>query len=67
MCTGIANERDPISGAHDDSYDMTIPQRPVKQVLKGLPMFTTVKGGAHLCLPGLRALRYLAGIDPGQP
>ena len=63
---GIANERDPITGANDGTFDMTIPKRPIKQVIKGLPAFTTVKGGAYLFLPGLRALRYLAGIEPAQ-
>ena len=32
--------------------------------IKGLPAFTTVRGGAYFFLPGIRALRYLAaGID----
>ncbi|MDF3017595.1 MAG: Dyp-type peroxidase family, partial [Thermomicrobiales bacterium] len=60
---GIKNERDPITGAQDGSFDMTIPKKPFKKVIKGLPAFTTVKGGAYLFLPGLRALRYLAGIE----
>lgn len=61
---GIDNERDPITGTHDGTYDMTIPKKPFKKVIKGMPSFTTVKGGAYLFLPGLRALRYLAGIAP---
>jgi hypothetical protein len=64
---GIDNERDPITGAQDGTFDMTIPKRPFKQVIKGIPSFTTVKGGAYLFLPGLRALRYLAGIEPAHP
>lgn len=64
---GITNERDPITGAHDGAFDMTIPKRPFKQVIKGMPAFTTVKGGAYFFLPGLRALRYLAGSEPAQP
>jgi Dyp-type peroxidase family len=60
---GIKNERDPITGAQDGTFDMTIPKKPFKKVIKGLPAFTTVKGGAYLFLPGLRALRYLAGIE----
>ena len=64
---GLGNERDPLTGTHDGTFDMTIPKRPIKQVIKGLPAFTTVKGGAYLFLPGLRALRYLAGLDPAQP
>jgi hypothetical protein len=43
---GNANGRDPITGTHDGTFDMSIPKRPIKQVIKGLPSFTTVKGGA---------------------
>ena len=56
----LGNERDPIIGAHDGSYDMTIPKRPIKKKIKGLPAFTTVTGGAYFFLPGIRALRFLA-------
>src|SRR5262245_50954717 len=56
----LGNERDPIIGTQDGSYDMTIPKRPIKKKIKGLPAFTTVKGGAYFFLPGIRALRFLA-------
>ncbi|HYB39480.1 MAG TPA: hypothetical protein VEF72_29650 [Mycobacterium sp.] len=36
--------------------------RPSGKVLKGLPAFTTIKGGAYFFLPGLNALRYLATL-----
>ena len=39
---------------------MTIPKRPIKKKIKGLPAFCTVKGGAYFFLPGIRALRFLA-------
>ncbi len=57
----LENERDPIIGTHDGTFDMTIPKRPVRRKIKGLPAFTTVKGGAYFFLPGIRALRFLAG------
>ena len=38
---------------------MTIQHKPIKKTLHGLPWFTTVKGGAYVLLPGLRALRSL--------
>ncbi len=57
----LKNERDPFIGTHDGSYDMTIPKRPIKRKITGLPAFTTVRGGAYFFLPGIRALRFLAG------
>ena len=56
----LGNERDPIIGTQDGTFDMTIPKRPVRRKIKGLPSFTTVRGGAYFFLPGIRALRFLA-------
>jgi len=58
----LGNERDPMIGAQDGTYDMTIPKRPVRRKIKGLPAFTTVKGGAYFFLPGIKALQYLAAL-----
>lgn len=57
----LGNERDPFVGTQDGTYDMTFPKRPIKKKVKGLPAFTTVRGGAYFFLPGIRALRRLAG------
>jgi len=57
----LKNERDPIIGTQDGSFDMTIPKRPVRKRITGLPAFTTIRGGAYFFLPGLRALKLLAG------
>ncbi len=56
----LSNERDPIIGMQDGTYDMTIPKRPVRKKIKGLPAFTTVRGGAYFFLPGIKALQFLA-------
>jgi len=56
----LGNERDPFVGTQDGTCDMTIPNRPVRRKIKGLPAFTTVRGGAYFFLPGIRALRFLA-------
>ena len=56
----LNNERDPFIGTHDGTYDMTIPKRPIRKKITGLPAFTTVRGGAYFFLPGIRALRFLA-------
>jgi len=59
----LGNERDPICGTQDGTLEYTIPKRPIRKVLKGLPTFTTLKGGAYFFLPGLNGLRYLATLD----
>ncbi len=59
----LGNEHDPICGTQDGTLEFTIPNRPIRKVLKGLPAFTTLKGGAYFFLPGLKALRYLAALD----
>jgi Dyp-type peroxidase family len=61
---GLGNERDPIIGTQDGTYDMTIPKRPIRRKITGLPAFTTVKGGAYFFMPGIKALRFLAGGAP---
>lgn len=62
----LGNDRDPFVGTQDGTFDMTIPKRPIRQKLKGLPAFTTVRGGAYFFLPGIRALRYLAKLGNGN-
>jgi deferrochelatase/peroxidase EfeB len=57
---GLGNERDPIIGTQDGTLDMTIPRRPVRKTLVGLPALTTIRGGAYFFMPGLRGLRFLA-------
>ena len=59
----LGNERDPFVGTQDGTFDMTIPKRPIRKTIKGLPAFTTVRGGAYFFLPGIRALRYLATLE----
>ena len=56
----LGNERDPFVGTQDGTFDITIPKRPVRRKIKGLPAFTTIRGGAYFFLPGIRALRHLA-------
>ena len=64
----LGNERDPVVGNHDGTLEYKIPKRPIRKTIKGLPAFTTVKGGAYFFLPGLKALRYLAtpGAGPAR-
>lgn len=59
----LGNEHDPIIGIQDGTLEFTIPKRPVRKKIIGLPAFTTLRGGAYFFLPGLKALRYLAMLD----
>ncbi len=61
----LGNERDPVCGNHDGTLEFKIPKRPIRKTIKGLPAFTTLKGGAYFFLPGLKALHYLAGLGGG--
>jgi Dyp-type peroxidase family len=59
----LGNERDPVIGNQDGTFEFKIPKRPIRKKITGLPAFTTVKGGAYFFLPGIKALRYLATLD----
>jgi deferrochelatase/peroxidase EfeB len=58
----LGNQRDPFIGTQDGTFDMTIPKRPIRKKITGLPAFTTIRGGAYFFLPGVKALRYLASL-----
>lgn len=62
----LDNERDPICGTQDGTFDMTFPKRPIRKRIKGIPAFTTIRGGAYFFLPGVRALRLLASGQATQ-
>ena len=59
---GAGTARDPIVGSADGEGDFTVPRRPVRRRLTGLPAFVVTRGGEYAFMPGLRALRWLS--DP---
>jgi Dyp-type peroxidase family len=58
-------EQDPLIGNDQDDGIFTIPKRPVRRRLHGLPQFVTVRGGEYCFMPGLRALQWLATLESG--
>jgi len=60
----IAPHRDPENPAtHPEEVSrFTVQQCPVRHRVSGIPRFVTVRGGAYLFMPGLKALKYLS--DP---
>ena len=59
---GLYQDPDPLVAPHDGTDCFTIPRKPVRARLTGLPQFVTVEGGAYFFLPGLNAIRYLASV-----
>ena len=60
---GAPAEQDPMVGANDETGTFTIPQRPIRRRLTGLPPFVVTRGGEYLFAPGLRAMRWLADLE----
>ncbi len=60
---GANDDKDPIAGANNDADDFTVPRRPVRRRLQGLPRFVVTRGGEYCFMPGLRALRWLADLQ----
>jgi deferrochelatase/peroxidase EfeB len=64
---GLFHDGDPIIGARrpapDDnaSDDFTCQARPLRRKYHGLPQFTRLVGGGYFFLPGVTALRFIAG------
>ncbi|MGA9139650.1 MAG: Dyp-type peroxidase [Methanocella sp.] len=59
---GAPAEKDPLVSS-TDGREFTIPKRPIRRRLTGLPAFVTNRGGEYCFLPGMRALRWLADLD----
>jgi len=56
-------DKDPIVGAMQPGESFTVPRRPVRRRLQGLPRFVVTRGGEYGFMPGIRALRWLAGLE----
>ena len=62
-----AAEQDPIIGNNEGDGIFTIPKTPIRRRLQGLPRFVAVRGGEYCFMPGLRALKWLAGLNAEVP
>jgi len=60
---GASTEKDPVAGANDGTGLFTVPRRPVRRRMQGLPRFVITRGGEYCFIPGLRALRWLADLN----
>jgi Dyp-type peroxidase family len=63
---GLYDDPDPLTGpSRNSGCSFTVQATPFRHRYAGLPRFVTVRGGGYFFLPGLRAIRYLAGLDGG--
>ena len=60
---GAGEDRDAITASGGGPGTLTVPRRPVRRRLQGIPHFVVTRGGEYCFMPGLRALRWLAELD----
>jgi len=61
---GLYQDKDPLMGSNEDDEvsNMTIQAKPIRQQIKNLPRFVTVRAGGYFYLPGIAGLRYIAEL-----
>lgn len=59
---GLYDEVDPLIGRHKDGNLFTVQDDPLRTRVHNLGKFVTMKGGGYFFMPGIRALRYIAGL-----
>ncbi len=61
------DEPDPLTANHAAlGSAFSVPMEPVRDRYTDLPNFVAVRGGGYFFLPGIRALRYIGGLQPGN-
>ena len=58
---GANDDKDPIAGSTPINF--TLPRRPVRRRLQGIPRFVVTRGGEYCFMPGLRALGWLSKLE----
>jgi deferrochelatase/peroxidase EfeB len=60
---GAGKDKDPLIGTNGGDSAYTVPRKPVRRRLQGLPRFVITRGGEYCFMPGLSALRWLAELE----
>jgi Dyp-type peroxidase family len=60
---GAGADKDPVIGSNGDGGNFTVPRKPVRRRIQGIPNFVVTRGGEYCFMPGLRALRWLANLQ----
>jgi Dyp-type peroxidase family len=60
---GAGTDKDPVIGSDDGKAgSFTVPRKPVRRRVQGIPNFVVTRGGEYCFMPGLRAFRWLADL-----
>ena len=60
---GAGDDTDPVMGSNGHGGSFTIPTRPLRRRLQGIPNFVVTRGGEYCFMPSLSALQWLAELD----
>jgi Dyp-type peroxidase family len=60
---GAPAEKDPLVGGSGGQCPFSLPARPIRRRLQGLPTFVTTRGGEYCFAPSLSALRWLSELN----
>ena len=60
---GAGEDKDPLVGSNGDGGKFTLPRKPVRRKIQGIPNFVVTRGGEYCFMPGLRALRWLSDLQ----
>ena len=60
---GAGKDKDPVIGSNEIDSSYTVPRKPVRRRLQGLPRFVITRGGEYCFMPGLKALQWLAELE----
>jgi hypothetical protein len=60
---GGERDKDPVIGSNGDGGNLTVPRKPVRKRLQGIPNFVVTRGGEYCFMPSLTALRWLADLE----
>lgn len=60
---GAGDDKDPVIGSNGNAGSFTVPRKPVRRRIRGIPNFVVTRGGEYCFMPGLRALRWLADLQ----
>ncbi len=59
---GAGEDKDPVIGSNGPGGSFTVPRKPVRRRIQGIPNFVVTRGGEYCFMPGLRALSWLANL-----